>query len=87
MAMSYKIVWKRRARRQLDNIQTQDATRILKKVRGLADREAWKNVKALKNHAYQYRLRVGNYRVLFDIRDGVEILDVEEVCRRNEQTY
>lgn len=37
-------------------------------------------VKALVNHAYSYRLRVGSYRVLFDFFGGAAcIVSIEEV--------
>jgi len=33
------------------------------------------------------RLRVGNYRVLFDWDGGVRIVNIEEVRKRDEHTY
>jgi mRNA interferase RelE/StbE len=49
---------------------------------------ACSGVKTLINHAYGYRLRVGNYRVLFDFEGGaVCIVSIEEVRRRDEHTY
>jgi mRNA-degrading endonuclease RelE of RelBE toxin-antitoxin system len=36
---------------------------------------------------YGYRLRVGNYRILFDWDGGVKIVNIEEVKRRDEHTY
>ena len=45
------------------------------------------NVRALKGHEVRYRLRVGNYRVLFDLDDGVRIITVQEVKKRDERTY
>lgn len=45
-------------------------------------------VKALTDHAYGYRLRVGNYRVLFDFEGGAAcIVSIEEVRKRDERTY
>lgn len=45
-------------------------------------------VKPLTNHAYGYRLRVGNYRVLFDYQSGAScIVSIEEVRKRDERTY
>lgn len=45
-------------------------------------------IKALTNHEYGYRLRVGNYRVLFDYEGGaVCIVTIEEVRKRDERTY
>ena len=44
------------------------------------------NVKALAHHQYGYRLRVGNYRILFDWDGGVKIVSIEEVRKRDEHT-
>ena len=46
-----------------------------------------RNVKALTNHEYGYRLRVGNYRVFFDFDGAVRIVSLEEVRTRDERTY
>ena len=47
-----------------------------------------RNVVKLSNHDYGYRLRVGDYRVLFDvIDDAVCIVLIEEVRKRDERTY
>jgi len=45
------------------------------------------NVKALTNHPYGYRLRVGSYRVLFDWDGGIRIVEIQEVRKRDERTY
>jgi mRNA-degrading endonuclease RelE of RelBE toxin-antitoxin system len=46
-----------------------------------------KNVKALTNHQYGYRLKVGNYRVLFDVENDIQIIDIQEVKKRDDNTY
>lgn len=43
------------------------------------------DIKPLKNHACDYRLRVGRYRVLFN--DAIEIIEIQEVKKRDERTY
>lgn len=48
---------------------------------------ACSGVKALVNHAHGYRLRVGNYRVLFDFEGSIKLVRIEEVGKRNERTY
>jgi mRNA-degrading endonuclease RelE of RelBE toxin-antitoxin system len=44
-------------------------------------------VKRLSNHPYEYRLRVGRYRVFFDFHSTVRIIRIEEVKKRDERTY
>jgi len=34
-----------------------------------------------------YRLRVGRWRVMFDVREALRIIEVEEVKKRDEHTY
>ena len=44
-------------------------------------------VKALVNHPHGYRLRVGNYRVLFNFEGSITLVRIEEVGKRDERTY
>jgi mRNA-degrading endonuclease RelE of RelBE toxin-antitoxin system len=53
----------------------------------LANFPECKNVKRLVNHPHEYRLRVGRYRVFFDVRTRVQIITIEEVKKRDEKTY
>ncbi|MHB1353347.1 MAG: type II toxin-antitoxin system RelE family toxin [Thiobacillus sp.] len=70
-------------------ISAQAGAAIRKSVNAeLIDLSAARNVKTLTDHAYGYRLRVGNYRVFFDFMGGdVCIVSIEEVRKRDERTY
>ena len=46
-----------------------------------------RNVKALAGHEYGYRMRVGDWRILFDVQDRIMIVMIQEVKKRNERTY
>jgi hypothetical protein len=46
-----------------------------------------RNVKALVNHEYHYRLRIGNYRMFFNFDGAVRIIYIEEVRKRDDHTY
>ena len=46
------------------------------------------NVKALVNHRYPFRFRVGRYRVFFQLLgETLSVVSVEEVKKRDERTY
>lgn len=45
------------------------------------------NVKKLTSHEYGYRLRVGTYRVLFDLDKNQRVISVQEARKRDERTY
>lgn len=63
--MKYKVEWKRKAVKQLTKVQQQQQGKILDAVTKLENSETWGDVKKLVNHDYGYRLRVGDYRILF----------------------
>ncbi len=86
----FDIDWKPKAVKQLAKIKKNnaDATKIIRAVETLADLPTAKDVvKALTNHQYGYRLKVGNYRVLFDARHQIQIIDIQEVKKRDDNTY
>ena len=82
------INWQPKALRQLRKLDAQAGKRIRNAVTSeLVDLSKARNVKALTNHEYNYRLRVGNYRVFFNVDGAVHIVSVEEVRKRDERTY
>jgi len=91
--MKYEINWQKKATKQLLRLHTATQRRISDAVKKLADSSTWTNVRPLVNYQYSHRLRVGDFRVLFDADttpaeiDEVRILDVQEVRKRDDQTY
>lgn len=83
----FKINWNKKAVKQLAKVDGQDRSRIATAVTALADLPNAQNVKALTNHEYGYRLRVGNYRVLFDADTVIRIVEIQEVKKRDGNTY
>ena len=82
------INWQPKALRQLRKIDAHAGKRIRAAVSTeLLDLSKARNVKALTNYEYEYRLRVGNYRVFFDFDGAVRIVSIEEVRKRDERTY
>ena len=83
-----KILWKKKALKQLKKIPQVYRLAIVDSVEAeLPDFSKSKQVKTLQNHHYQYRLRVGRYRVFFDHDQCVKIVHIEEVLKRDERTY
>ena len=89
--MKYKVEWKRKAVKQLTKVQQQQQGKILDAVTKLENSETWGDVKKLVNHDYGYRLRVGDYRILFNATNDktIEINDIsiEEVKKTDNRTY
>lgn len=82
------VEWKNKARKQLKKLPYTYQLAIVAAVDILElEQVKWKNVVELKNHSYDYRMRVGRYRVLFDYDDEIEIVAIQEVRKRDERTY
>lgn len=81
------ISWTRKAVKQLLKLHTQHQAQVRDAVTQLGAMPDVTSVKALTGYHYGYRLRVGNYRVLFDWDGSVKIVSIEEVKKRDERTY
>lgn len=79
--MEYEIEFKPKAIKDLDSLQPDIAKRLVEKVSRLAlNLEG--DVKRLTNFTPEYRLRVGDYRVLFEV-EGTRVI-VYRVRHRRE---
>jgi mRNA-degrading endonuclease RelE of RelBE toxin-antitoxin system len=84
----YEIDWKKKARKQLDKIaDRQTRVEIKNAVATLVDLPNAAQVKKLTNHQFGYRLRVGRYRIFFDVAEAIKIVSIEEVKKRDDRTY
>ncbi|WP_211451626.1 type II toxin-antitoxin system RelE family toxin [Collimonas antrihumi] len=81
------IKWTPKAAKQLRKKDEPIRGPIRDAVSTLAAMPGCQNVKALTRHEYGYRLRVGNYRVLFDWSGEIKIVEIQEVRKRDERTY
>jgi len=79
--MKYTVGLKPRVAKDLRRLQKQDATRVADALERLTD-DLSGVVKRLTNFSPEYRLRVGVYRVLFEIENENEIVVYRIVHRR-----
>jgi len=83
-----EVTWTAKAVKQLVKIPKPDQVKIRDSVNEkLPAFPDCTEVKALRNHLYVHRLRVGRWRVLFDFDGMVRIVAIQEVRRRDEHTY
>ena len=83
----YEVLWEKKAFKQLMAIRHDHRKSITDAAAGLQSWPACSGVKRLAGHQYAYRLRLGRYRVLFDVETDVRIIRIEEVKKRDEHTY
>ncbi len=79
----YKIVFKKSVAKDLKKIPKKDISKILKVIRSLATDPRPHGVKKLSGQE-RYRMRQGNYRILYSIEDAQLIITVVKVGDRRE---
>jgi mRNA interferase RelE/StbE len=84
--VKYAFRWRERAKRQLRAIPQQSALTILRALTPLGDdpRRADASVAKLEGYDDRYRLRAGDYRVIYEVNDGQLIILVVGVGHRRE---
>lgn len=80
----YQIEFTKAASKQLKKLPSEEQTRIRDKIDELADNPRPDGVVKLTNSENSYRIRVGNYRVLYDIFDDILLVSVVKVRHRKD---
>jgi len=81
--LTYALFIERRAQRSLSRIAVQDQERIAVAIGGLADEPRPSGVKKLSGRN-AWRIRVGDYRVLYEIHDDRLLILVVDIGHRRE---
>lgn len=68
-------------------IRQDDLERLTSAIRGLASEPRPQGVKKIKGRENSYRVRVGEYRVVYEIQDKIQTITIIEVVRRTGTTY
>lgn len=81
--MRYTLLIKKQAKKALQNLTRTDRNRIAEKIKLLGDNpdNPILDVKPLQGEPY-YRLRVGQWRIIFDRDDEVKIIAIEKIKPR-----
>ena len=90
--MRYCVTIKNKALKQVERIPMDSRIKIFAGIQNLKNSNTWGDVRKLINHKYDYRLRVGNYRVLFNLTENQDVLEIgdisiEEIKKRDDNTY
>jgi mRNA interferase RelE/StbE len=68
-------------------IRRQDFERLRAAVRNLADEPRPQGVRKVKGTERAYRIRVGSYRVVYEVYNDDNLVLILQVARRSETTY
>jgi len=78
----YKVTFKKSVAKDLRNIANRDVQRILAQIGLLADNPRSEGCLKLSN-MQQYRVRVGLYRIIYEIQDARLVIQVIKVGHRS----
>lgn len=81
---SYSLEIKQSAQKELDALEDRIFTRIDRKILALAANPRPAGCKKLKGYKDQWRLRVGDWRVLYTIDDAARLITITRVAHRGE---
>lgn len=82
--MKYSIDYQPPAAKALRKMERQDAKRVASAITALADNPRPRGCEQLKGGAGEYRIRVGSFRVIYDIRDRELLILVLKVGNRRD---
>ena len=80
---SYDLLINRSARKELESLPSKDCTRVTKKILALAENPRPAGAEKLSGEE-KYRIRQGDYRVLYAIDDGSKQVTVVKIGHRED---
>ena len=81
---SYRLEWRRSTRKDLRRIAPADVARIIRAVEALANDPFPSGSVKLSGSERSYRIRVGDYRVLYEVQGDHLVIEVIKVGHRRD---
>ena len=81
---SYKIEWKQSARKELKKLQKKAIAKILRTIETLSDNPYPPGSRKLHGAEYTYRLRAGNYRIIYSVYSDILTIEIVRIGHRKE---
>jgi mRNA interferase RelE/StbE len=82
--VTYKVKFTKGARKMFKKLSLELQNRIKPKIKALAVEPRPDGVKKLKGQENSYRIRVGDYRVVYEIFDDILLVKVVEIGHRSD---
>ncbi len=81
---SYAVEIKPSARKELDALPNHVLSRVVRKIQSLSDNPRPAGCKKLKGYKDLWRIRVGDWRVVYIIDDAMRIASVTRIAHRSD---
>jgi mRNA interferase RelE/StbE len=80
----YRILLERAAEKDLGRLSTEMHDRVIVAIRALGNDPRPPGCRKLAGSKYDWRIRVGDYRVVYEIADAIRVVRVNRVRHRSE---
>ncbi len=81
---SYRVRFTKSAEKDLRRIEKSRVFSVMEKIEALSVNPRLEGTKKLVGSEAAYRLRVGDYRVIYTIDDGIKIVQIDRVRHRKD---
>lgn len=85
--MKYEVVFAANIARQLRRIDRKWQLKIVAAAELLGDNPRPHGYKKLVDEGGLYRIKAGDYRIIYEVQDKILLVSVLRIAKRNERTY
>ena len=85
--MKYEVVFAPNVARQLRRVDRKWQLKIVAAAEALGDNPRPHGYKKLVDEGGLHRIKVGDYRIIYNVQDNILLVSVLRVAKRDEQTY
>ena len=82
--MAFRIEWKKSTKKDLRKLPPDEVDRVLAAVDGLSDEPFPRGVEKLAGSECAYRIRIGDYRVVYEVIAGAKLVEIQRVRHRKD---
>jgi len=80
----FRIEWKKSTRKDLRKLPAITGERIVQAVEGLAANPFPHGVEKLSGSQYAYRIRLGDYRIVYEVVMDLKLIEIQRVRHRKD---
>jgi mRNA interferase RelE/StbE len=84
--MSYVVIISKSVQKQIDSLPNDFVERVIEKIQNLASEPRPDGVVKLKGSDNEYRIRVGDYRIRYEIDDENQLVKILQ-CKHRKDVY
>jgi mRNA interferase RelE/StbE len=82
--MAFRIEWKKSTRKDLRKLPSVTVDKIIAAVEGLAENPFPHGVEKLSGSEHAYRIRLGDYRIVYEVVAESKLVEVQRVRHRKD---